>query len=1161
MPATPARLFLALSLLLPLTALGADAPCTTAVLVELADVSTTVGTTATVSATVRAGVSIPVRVSFVLPPHATVQAGQPLFEGMVGPDAPRELRAVIAPLRAGVAPIAVRVETGDGCRWIAATSNLTVAAAAQRPARDAKPMAAKRPKTKPNHGKVSSQLAKAIQEHKAKGNRGAAAHGVKADAGGKTRVHVRFAEGVEPETLRGRFKSHNAEIEKHRGSIARVRVPLAAIHGLAVAFPEIVQVYIPAPPQPLAVSGQGVAATGANTRHAAGYTGSGTKVMVIDLGFAGLAAAQASGDLPNSGMTLIDCIVGCSPTTFSGEVENHGTAVAEIVHEMAPGAALYLVKIDDELDLADAVDYAGTVGIDIITHSVGWVNYNFYDGQCWFDGPTCSSDTAINTHGILWVNSAGNQAQRHYDGSFVDTNSDEYHDTFITIPNVLAGQYVEAYATWNAWPVTSIDFDLDLIDPTGNVVATGQDWQDGSPSSQPIEAVFHEATTSGNYQLRLYNFDGVAGTRFKIHSFTSNFGNPIVGSSITGPADGTYVVSVAAVRASQYTSSAGLEAYSSRGPATDGVIAPIVAAPTVVSNTTHDGFNGTSASAPHVAGAAAVLLSQHPAWTWVDLWAELVNTAIDMGSPNPDTTFGYGRLNLCTPPSAPTLTAPPNASSGQAYVLTWNGTSPTNSYELEEATNANFTNAVTYNPVGTSFQFIRPTGTTTTYYYRVRAKSACNGITPLSAWSNVATTTLHAACTITNTSQPAGEVWVAGGQVQIRWTKSGDCGANVLIELVNSSGFVVSPIAGSTPNDGEHLWFIPSSLTTGTIYEIRISDLTSSSNAYKVVHIQSAPAGPRPPRADFNGDGKHDLVWRNIDTGRVWVTTVSGGAVTGGFALYTEPNVNWRIIGTGDFNGDGHGDILWRNFATGQVFIQHWANRVLLSAGMAWTNTDPAWRIIDLADFDGDRRTDVLWRNFTTGQVFVQLMTGTTVKASGMVWTEPNLNWVVVAATDLNGDGRADLLYRNTATGSVFIIHLHGVTAATRGLFNEFRDPHWSLATTGDVDGDNDSDLIWRHNTSGQVWITFVNGFNAASTAQIWTENNASWRIQGMGDFDANGRQDLLWRNSSTGSLFLIRLNGPTRVGTGILYTEPNLAWKITSPTTSFAAMGGNVSP
>jgi thermitase len=67
--------------------------------------------------------------------------------------------------------------------------------------------------------------------------------------------------------------------------------------------------------------------------------------------------------------------------------------------------------------------------------------------------------------------------------------------------------------------------------------------------------------------------------------------------------------------------------------------------------TTHRGGGytvgtGTSASAPQVAGAAALVLSVNPSLTGAQVQQVLKDSADDLGSPGWDSQYGYGRLNL-----------------------------------------------------------------------------------------------------------------------------------------------------------------------------------------------------------------------------------------------------------------------------------------------------------------------------------------------------------------------------------------------------------------------------------------------------------------------------------------------------------------------------------
>ncbi len=421
-------------------------------------------------------------------------------------------------------------------------------------------------------------------------------------------------------------------------TLVKVTVPLSELSNLAARIAGVAFIRPPYKPYPLAINGEGVAAIGADAYHAAGITGSGVKIAIIDLGFAGLSQAQARGDIPYS--VVQKDITGTGLTTGI----SHGTAVAEIVHEVAPGAKLYLIKIADEVDLDQAVTYCLNNGIQIINHSLGWYNTNFYDGT----GTIADIAKRAIQGGILWVNAAGNEAQNHWEGTFVDANSDTWLDQPITF-YATAGSYVVIYMTWNDWPHASSDYDLYLYGPGNNLVTSSTKHQTGT--EEPTESIQTTVSATGTYTIKV---KGSGSKKIEIYNLYQHLTPAVAASSILAPGNVADVVTVGAIDWAHYTTGP-IEPYSSQGPTNDGRVKPDLVAPDNVTTGTspYTSFAGTSGAAPEVAGAAALLLSADPSLTEAQLRARLLSETVPMGS---QYIYGQGRLVLAAP--TPTNTPP-----------------------------------------------------------------------------------------------------------------------------------------------------------------------------------------------------------------------------------------------------------------------------------------------------------------------------------------------------------------------------------------------------------------------------------------------------------------------------------------------------------------------
>jgi subtilisin family serine protease len=324
--------------------------------------------------------------------------------------------------------------------------------------------------------------------------------------------------------------------------------------------------------------------------------------------------------------------------------------------------------IGDSVDLQNATDYCITNGIDIINHSVGWYDTNFYDGT----GIVANIANNARDNGILWVNAAGNEAtDGHWQGPFVDFDGDSYLD-FGSGTDYLDGDALDEgnrlyantgdtiyiYMTWDDWTASNQDYDLHLYDSLGAIVASSADYQDGT--QQPIEEIEYSVTASGNYEIVIENYDAPATPDIEFFAYADSGANLSQQyhhseSTIITPANSAKVLTAGAIYRGNWTTGP-QEYFSSQGPSNASKYAvsitkPDVMGPDGTSNYTYGNFYGTSAASPHVAGAAALLLSEDPTRTANQLQAKLEGDAIDMGSAGKDNLYGSGRLNLVPPPA------------------------------------------------------------------------------------------------------------------------------------------------------------------------------------------------------------------------------------------------------------------------------------------------------------------------------------------------------------------------------------------------------------------------------------------------------------------------------------------------------------------------------
>ena len=223
------------------------------------------------------------------------------------------------------------------------------------------------------------------------------------------------------------------------------------------------------------------------------------------------------------------------------------------------------------------------------------------------------------------------------DGWLNFTSTDETNMIYAS-----AGDQITVGLRWDdPWGASANDYDLYLLDDNATVVASSTNWQDGNDN--PTETLVYTVSTSGYYHIKveMYSADGTA--RFDLFTFDHDLQYQVAAGSLLEPADSPDDMTMGAV---PWNNPDTLEYFSSQGPTTDGRTKPDLVAPDGVSNATYGTFYGTSAAAPHGAGAAVLVKQRFPAYTPDQIQGYLEANAVDLGAAGKDNQYGSGRLLL-----------------------------------------------------------------------------------------------------------------------------------------------------------------------------------------------------------------------------------------------------------------------------------------------------------------------------------------------------------------------------------------------------------------------------------------------------------------------------------------------------------------------------------
>ncbi len=487
---------------------------------------------------------------------------------------------------------------------------------------------------------------------------------------GRIQLYVHLSSFGEAQLNALRTMEVEIEIANEDLAIVQGWASFDRIEGIA-ALPFVTRVTPPSYGRPHAGSKttEGDAILKADQLRALGVDGTGVKVGIISGGANNWTQSQATGDLPASGITLFGS---CTPETFNGPTCrgaftcNEGTAMAEIIHDIAPGAQIAVAAAGTSLEFITRVnDLANSFGADIIVDDLG-----FFDEPYFEDGSIAQAVATVKDQ-VVFVSAAGNAARKHYEASDIDSfNVFNDHDFgraaggfSDTTMDVLVGPggRLVALLQWNdRFGSATNDYDLFMLDDFGNNLCNTTfcfGTTDQSLFPDPLEGVCFFNNSAFTTKVNVVA-ERVSGVSKRLEMFF--LGNVLVnqynvpGDSIFGHPAVPGVLAVGAINAADPGNN-DIEPFSSRGPST--IFFPSAQTRPKPDLTGIDGvsvtgvggfastFFGTSAAAPHVAGVAALLVESAPTATPARIRNALTRGAVDLGVSGRDNTFGWGRVD------------------------------------------------------------------------------------------------------------------------------------------------------------------------------------------------------------------------------------------------------------------------------------------------------------------------------------------------------------------------------------------------------------------------------------------------------------------------------------------------------------------------------------
>ncbi len=222
---------------------------------------------------------------------------------------------------------------------------------------------------------------------------------------------------------------------------------------------------------------------------------------------------------------------------------------------------------------------------------------------------------------------------------------------------------------------------------------------------------------------------------------------------------------------------------------------------------------------------------------------------------SPESSFTSSTSTVCTLPIAPDIYVDPEAMSDDQYTLIWSPGLNTASYELQEATNFNFTDGVSFTTSDILRVFQHSVKTATRYFYRVRSQSSCGlGAGPFSDPASMVVIPVETDADDANSVASLGQQNLVVQKIHVPGSGTSVIGKTALAGSFNITSdkpwLKVSPSTGTIPPEGIDLTVtadpksLPAGTNTGTLQFTTTAQATGSAIPVSVSVV--TPVTPNP---------------------------------------------------------------------------------------------------------------------------------------------------------------------------------------------------------------------------------------------------------------------------------------------------------------------------